>query len=57
MQASPNFQLPYPFVLGQDVAGTIVEVGSNVSTLKVGQRVIGYVTHPVSKLEHCLTIQ
>ncbi|KAJ5370881.1 alcohol dehydrogenase [Penicillium cataractarum] len=55
MQASPNFQLPYPFVLGQDVAGTIVEVGSNVNTLKVGQRVIGYVTHPVSKLEHCLT--
>lgn len=48
MQASPNFELPYPYILGQDVAGTIVEVGSNVKTLKVGQRVIGYVTRNIT---------
>lgn len=54
MQASPNFELPYPFILGQDVAGTIVEVGSEVNSLKVGQRAIGYIKHLVSTLEHYL---
>lgn len=33
--------LTYPLVLGSDVAGTIVEVGSSVSGFKVGDRVVG----------------
>ncbi len=34
--------LTYPTVLGTDVAGEIVEVGSGVVRVKSGQRVIGY---------------
>lgn len=33
--------LPQPYILGCDVAGTIVELGSDVRSLKVGQRVWG----------------
>jgi NADPH:quinone reductase-like Zn-dependent oxidoreductase len=36
---SPAFQ-NYPNILGRDVAGEIVEVGDDVTRLKVGQRVI-----------------
>lgn len=36
---SPPFQ-NYPNILGRDVAGEIVEVGPDVTRLKVGQRVI-----------------
>lgn len=36
--------IKYPFILGLDVAGTIVQLGSNVTRFKIGQRVIGYVT-------------
>jgi NADPH:quinone reductase-like Zn-dependent oxidoreductase len=36
---SPAFQ-NYPNILGRDVAGEIVEVGPDVTRLKVGQRVI-----------------
>ena len=32
----------YPFVLGSDVAGEVVEVGSGVTRLAVGDRVVGY---------------
>jgi NADPH:quinone reductase-like Zn-dependent oxidoreductase len=35
------FPLDLPYTLGGDVAGTIVEVGDNVRTLAVGDRVIG----------------
>lgn len=31
----------YPNILGTDVAGEIVQVGSQVERLKVGQRVLG----------------
>src|SRR5688500_15351198 len=33
--------LSYPAILGSDVAGTIVAVGSSVERLKVGDRVLG----------------
>ncbi len=35
------WDLPYPFVIGCDFAGTIVETGETVSQLQVGQRVWG----------------
>ena len=34
--------LPYPSVLGEDVAGEVVEVGSNVTRFRVGDRVLAY---------------
>ncbi|OOQ86903.1 putative alcohol dehydrogenase [Penicillium brasilianum] len=34
--------IKYPFILGLDVAGTIVQLGSNVTRFKIGQRVIGH---------------
>jgi NADPH:quinone reductase-like Zn-dependent oxidoreductase len=36
---SPPFQ-NYPNILGRDIAGEVVEVGPDVTRLKVGQRVI-----------------
>jgi NADPH:quinone reductase-like Zn-dependent oxidoreductase len=35
-------QLPYPWIFGVDVSGTIAQLGSNVTRFKVGQRVIGH---------------
>jgi len=34
--------LPYPFVVGTDVAGEVVEVGSGVTRFHVGDRVVGF---------------
>ncbi|PYH78043.1 putative quinone oxidoreductase [Aspergillus uvarum CBS 121591] len=42
MQDTPYFELEYPFIWGTDVAGTIVQLGSEVRQFKVGQRVIGH---------------
>ena len=36
--------LRYPFILGSDVAGEVVEVGSNASRFRVGDRVLGHAT-------------
>ena len=36
--------LDYPFVLGSDVAGEVVEVGSAVTRFAVGDRVLGHAT-------------
>ena len=33
---------PYPFVVGSDVAGEVVEVGAGVTRFHVGDRVVGY---------------
>lgn len=37
------FVKSYPFVLGSDVAGEVVEVGDGVANLRKGDRVLGYV--------------
>ena len=34
--------IKYPFVLGSDVAGEVVEVGKGVTTFNVGDRVVGH---------------
>ncbi|KIX01456.1 uncharacterized protein Z518_09182 [Rhinocladiella mackenziei CBS 650.93] len=42
IQTSGGFGLSYPSILGEDVAGEIVEVGHNVQGLNVGDRVIAH---------------
>lgn len=42
IQDDPFLRLPYPFVLGNDVSGTIVQIGSAITKFKIGQRVIGH---------------
>src|SRR5665213_2480903 len=37
--------LRFPVILGRDIAGEVVETGSNVTNLKPGQRVMGLVNH------------
>lgn len=41
MQDYAFLELPYPFIYGTDVAGTVAQVGSKVTQFKVGQRVTG----------------
>jgi NADPH:quinone reductase-like Zn-dependent oxidoreductase len=41
IQDAPYFKLPYPWIEGSDVAGTIVQLGSKVTRFTIGQRVIG----------------
>jgi NADPH:quinone reductase-like Zn-dependent oxidoreductase len=44
-QATGDFMyrwLPYPVVLGEDVAGEVVEIGSAVTRFRVGDRVLAY---------------
>jgi NADPH:quinone reductase-like Zn-dependent oxidoreductase len=44
-QSSGDFMyrwLPYPAVLGEDVAGEVVEIGSAVTRFRVGDRVLAY---------------
>ncbi|KAK4930430.1 hypothetical protein LTR49_003171 [Elasticomyces elasticus] len=42
MQASGKFIRSYPIVLGQNVAGEVHEVGSDVRKFKAGDRVVGH---------------
>ncbi|TVY59517.1 Zinc-binding alcohol dehydrogenase domain-containing protein cipB [Lachnellula cervina] len=42
LQDNALFPLDYPTILGEDVAGTVVEVGSAVSRFQKGDRVLGY---------------
>ncbi|KAL9616959.1 MAG: hypothetical protein Q9160_008229 [Pyrenula sp. 1 TL-2023] len=39
-----RFNISYPAILGEDVAGVVLAVGSNVSTLRPGDRVIAHAT-------------
>ncbi|CZR68146.1 related to oxidoreductase [Phialocephala subalpina] len=41
-QDHPYWVIPYPSILGTDVAGTVAQLGSAVTRFKVGQRVIGH---------------
>ncbi len=38
-QREGRYKLPLPFIAGQEGAGTVTAVGSNVTTLKVGDRI------------------
>ncbi|KIV82118.1 hypothetical protein PV11_04248 [Exophiala sideris] len=42
IQSWGGFGLKYPTILGEDIAGEIVEVGKNVKALKKGDRVIAH---------------
>lgn len=46
---SPSLGLQYPTILGFDVAGTIVEIGSNVQNLAVGDRVLAHCFGSITK--------
>lgn len=48
-----SFGIQFPFVLGHEFAGTIVEVGSAVTTRKVGQRVAVETHIPCGKCFQC----
>lgn len=41
--AKDRFPVKFPAILGRDVAGTVVKVGTNVRNLKAGQKVMGVV--------------
>ncbi len=42
IQASGGFGLSYPAILGEDIAGTVLEVGEEVKGLKKGDRIIAH---------------
>ncbi|KAF5867950.1 putative zinc-binding oxidoreductase protein [Botrytis fragariae] len=41
MQDIPYFSMPYPWIFGADVSGTIVQLGAGVDRFRIGQRVMG----------------
>ncbi|KAL3417104.1 zinc-binding oxidoreductase [Phlyctema vagabunda] len=49
MQDNPYIELPYPWVFGTDVAGTIVAVGSEATRFNIGQRVIAHCNSLLSR--------
>lgn len=53
-QGNPAYPMPVPHVLGSDAAGIVEQIGSNVDSVTVGQRV--FVSPGIScwKCEYCL---
>ena len=49
-----NVQVPFPLILGSDGAGTISDVGSQISDLKVGDRVLISPATSCGRCEQCL---
>ncbi|CAD6446014.1 b9fe396f-29e8-402e-aa0f-fa24a5e3b598 [Sclerotinia trifoliorum] len=41
IQDHDPFNLPYPWIFGADVSGTVVQLGSAVTRFQIGQRVLG----------------
>jgi L-idonate 5-dehydrogenase len=50
-----DFALREPLVLGHEVAGEVVEVGQNVTKMRVGQRVAVNPTRACLRCEYCLS--
>ena len=50
-----DFALREPMVLGHEVAGEVVEVGQNVTRIRVGQRVAVNPTRACLRCEYCLS--
>jgi L-idonate 5-dehydrogenase len=50
-----DFALREPLVLGHEVAGEVVEVGENVTRIRVGQRVAVNPTRACLRCEYCLS--
>ncbi|KIW11320.1 hypothetical protein PV08_10620 [Exophiala spinifera] len=42
IQTSGGFELRYPYILGDDVAGEVIEVGKDVKHLRKGDRIIAH---------------
>ena len=52
-----DFVVEFPFILGHECAGTVVEVGSNVKHLRVGDRVALEPGIPCHVCEFCMSGQ
>jgi L-iditol 2-dehydrogenase len=46
--------VPYPFVLGHEIIGRVIDLGAEVKKLRVGQRVIVEPNYPCGQCELCL---
>lgn len=47
------FHIPLPVVLGHEAAGTVAEVGRNVTGFRTGDRVATHPVHPCGRCENC----
>ncbi|KAJ4413895.1 putative secondary metabolism biosynthetic enzyme [Gnomoniopsis sp. IMI 355080] len=51
LQETAMYQLDYPTIFGQDVAGEVAALGPNVARFKKGQRVLGNTYFPSKRVE------